>query len=65
MNLMTNFARYIARNSNKFVKRYHLGKIFKKKYQKSKALESLEASFDIASPTDELIYEAEVIKVCD
>jgi hypothetical protein len=37
MNLMTNFARYIARNSNKFVKRYHLGKIFKKKYQKSKA----------------------------
>ena len=39
MNLMTNFARYIARNSNKFVKRYHLGKIFKKKYQKSKALE--------------------------
>lgn len=25
----------------------------------------MEASFDIVSPTDELIYEAEAIKVCD
>jgi hypothetical protein len=53
------------------VKRYHLGKVFKKTQtskkfvQKSKAQEIMEASFDIVSPTDELIYEAEVIKVCD
>ena len=33
--------------------------------QKSKAQETMEASFDIVSPTDELIYEAEAIKVCD
>jgi len=25
----------------------------------------MEAAFDIVSPTDELIYEAEAIKVCD
>ena len=71
MNLQTNFARYIARKPNQFVKRYHLGKVFKKTQtskkfvQKSKAQEIMEASFDIVSPTDELIYEAEVIKVCD
>ena len=68
---MTNFARYIARKPIKLIKRYHLGKVFKKNHssqqfmQRSKAQEIMEASFDIVSPTDELIYEAEAIKVCD
>jgi hypothetical protein len=79
MNLQNNLARYAARKQIGFMKRYHIGRVFKKT-QKSfdhrrNALESLEASFDIlslpASPNplynngDEFIYEAEALKVCD
>ena len=61
------------------MKRYHIGKVFKKTpksfEQRRNAIESLEASFDILSLPlspgtkhnngDEFIYEAEVLKVCD
>jgi hypothetical protein len=59
------------------MKRYHIGKVFKKNSQSSNqrskaAQEMMEASFDLISSTknqrgsgDDLIYEAEILKVCD
>eukprot|EP00347_Sterkiella_histriomuscorum_P020704 403336798 len=74
-NLTTNFARFIARKQLPFFKRFHIGKIFKKnqQFQRTTPEEHLEASFDITSlmsgshytSGDEIIYEAEVIKVAD
>lgn len=73
--MTTNFARFIARKQPPFSKRFHIGKIFKKNqsYQRTSPDELLEATFDIVSlPSghhytsgDEIIYEAEVIKVAD
>lgn len=59
------------------MKRYHIGKVFKKNQQYSNqrskaAQEMMEASFDLIASSknhkgtgDELIYEAEILKVCD
>ena len=80
MNLQNNLARYAARRQIGFMKRYHIGRVFKKtpkgsfEHQRD-VLESLEASFDIlclpsttnsqSNNGDEFIYEAEALKVCD
>jgi hypothetical protein len=81
--LTTNFARYIARKKIPFLKRYHIGKIYKKnmKLASTNPQELLEASFDIIAgggsgssggigshnfkSGDEVIYEAELLKICD
>lgn len=74
-NLTVNFARYLAKQKFSLLKRYHIGNTYKKntKLISTSPLQALEASFDIASmPSgahytsgDEIIYEAEVIKVSD
>ena len=69
----------MARHQVQFLKRYHIGKVYKKDKQRggsnsaAMSVENFEASFDIVSSNssstggsgDELIYEAEAIKVCD
>ena len=73
--MQNNLARYFARKQIPFLKRYHIGKTFRKNmnhfYQRTDPQEQLEATFDImALPSciqsgDTLIYEAEIIKMAD
>jgi hypothetical protein len=53
INLQNNLARFAARRQIGFMKRYHVGRVFKKTPKsfenRRNALESLEASFDILS----------------
>ncbi|CDW86336.1 eukaryotic translation initiation factor 2alpha kinase [Stylonychia lemnae] len=75
LNLTANFARFIARKQVPFCKRFHIGKTYKKNqlYQRTNPSEYLEATYDVVQQTtaqnynsgDEIIHEAEVIKVCD
>ena len=69
-NMHQNLSRFLARTQPSLLKRYHISKVFRKNIRNQGApLESTEAVFDLVSMNrgqgDEVIYEAEAIKVVE
>ncbi|TYJ53488.1 hypothetical protein B9479_005874 [Cryptococcus floricola] len=60
------FARYVAMNGLSSIRRYHIGKVYRRDQPvmtKGRMREFYQCDFDIAGPCDPMVYDSEVLRV--
>ncbi|KIR32571.1 histidyl-tRNA synthetase [Cryptococcus deuterogattii MMRL2647] len=60
------FARYVAMNGISSIRRYHIGKVYRRDQPvmtKGRMREFYQCDFDIAGPCDPMVYDSEVLRV--